>query len=149
MAILAAVPQDANANPSGKIRRQRARITSAGDGAQSPSPHPHPYKKAASTPTHSFRPNTNDQPQTLCAVCLRKPHQNMAECREETLGDGQPAFSTRSKLGHLTDRQGKSLCVDFQLPKGCSSKHHGTRHRCAGCGNDQHGAVECHRRQAN
>ncbi|KAN0111396.1 hypothetical protein V8E52_008552 [Russula decolorans] len=65
----------------------------------------------------------------------------MAECREETLNDGDAAFSTRNKLGHLIDRQGKSLCADFQLSKACASKHHGIRHRCSGCGSNQHGAV--------
>ena len=62
---------------------------------------------------HSFRDSTTDQPQTLCIVCLCRPHENMAECREVTPSDGEPAFSARSKLGHLVDLQGKSLCANF------------------------------------
>lgn len=55
------------------------------------------------------------QPHTLSIVCLCRPHPNMAKHREETLSDGEPAFSSLSKFGHLTDLQ-ESLCVGFRLP---------------------------------
>src|SRR5712672_4774047 len=109
MAILGVPAQDAASNPTGKDKRLRTQDAGAADGANPPLSHPHPYRRAAPSPSHSFRASPGDQPQTRCLVCLRTPHPHMAECREETLSDGEPAFSTRSKLGHLVDRQGKSL----------------------------------------
>ena len=149
MAVLATPTQDTLSNPVGKAKRQRARDANAMDNNYTAPSHPHPYRRMGPTPTHSFRPNPIEQPQTFCVVCLRRPHPNIGECREETLNDGEPAFSTRNKLGHLVDRQNKSLCVDFQLSKSCPSKRHAMRHRCSGCGSDQHGAVDCPRRSSN
>jgi hypothetical protein len=148
MAFLATSAQDSSPNAAGKGKRQQARDTGPVDGMHSPAPH-HPYRRSGAAPSQSFRANAAEHPQTLCIVCLRRPHPNMGECREETLSDGEPAFSTCGKLGQLTDRQGKALCVDFQLPKSCSSKRHGTCHRCASCSAEQHGAAECPRRSAN
>jgi hypothetical protein len=149
IALLAAPTQDATPNSAGRARRQRGRDASLTDRPHSPPSRPHPYKRTISAPNHSFRASPPDQPQALCIVCLRKAHPIIGECREETLNDGEPAFSTRAKLGHLVDRQGKSLCVDFQLYKGCPSQRHIMRHRCSGCGSDQHGAVQCPRRPSN
>src|SRR5580698_8367392 len=115
MAFLGSSTQDTTLSPSSKGKRNRLCDASSTNSASSLSSHPHPYKRAGHAPSHSFRPPTTDQPQAVCVVCLRRPHPNMGECREETLSDRDPAFSTRSKLGHLVDRQGKTLCVDFQL----------------------------------
>jgi hypothetical protein len=152
MRALTAPTHNAAPNPPSKIRRQRMRDTSASAASESPpqyTPHPHPYRRSESTSTHSFRASSADQQNTICAVCLSRPHPEMAECRKDKLSDGDPAYSTRSKLGHLVDLQGKSLCLDFQLRKGCSSTRHGTRHRCSGCGSEQHGATNCPRRPSN
>jgi hypothetical protein len=62
-----------------------------------------------STPTHSFRPVTTDQPQTLCAVCLRKPHQDRAECREET--DNQHLARVANSVTSLTVKENRSVSI--------------------------------------
>src|SRR6266566_4873251 len=122
MALLAAPVQDAASNPSGKAKRQWACDSNSMDSGYLPPSHPHPYKRTGSTPTHSFRAGSTEQPQTLCVICLYRPHPNRGvRSRKGTLSDGEPAFSTRSKLGHLIDCLGKSLCVDFQLPKVASN----------------------------
>ena len=150
MRALAAPAHNAAPNPPSKAKRhQRTRDTSASDSPPQYTPHPHPYRRTESTSTHSFRTSSPDQQNTICAVCLSRPHQDMAECRKDKLSDGDPAYSSRSKLGHLVDLQGKSLCLDFQLWKGCSSTCHAMRHRCSGCGSEQHGATNCPRRSSN
>jgi len=149
MALLASPAQGTASNTGSKAKKQWPRDANPTEGTHSPPSHHHPYKRSGASANHSFRPNSSETSQTVCVVCLRRPHPNMGECREETLSDGDPAFSTRNKLGQLTDRQGKSLCADFQHPKGCFSKRHSARHRCAGCGSEQHGASECSRRPTN
>ena len=63
----------------------------------------HQYKYTAPSSTDSFRSTSTDQ-QATRAVCFSKPHQDMEEYHEETLSEGDSAFSTRVKLGHLIDR---------------------------------------------
>jgi hypothetical protein len=101
----------------------------------------HPYQRGSPGPS-----GAQDQAQGLCIVCLREPHQNMAECRRDILGDGKPACSYRNGRGDLVDKNGKAVCADFQRPEGCAGGCRTPRHRCSGCGKSQHGAADCPRR---
>ena len=142
-AFLADSTKTTKPNPSGKARHAQTWDTNSAEHAPSNSQQLHPYKCTELPPSYSFWNNSLEQ--TLCVVCLNRSHQNMAECCEETLNDGEPAFSKQSKMGCLVDRKGKSLCLKFQLPKGCYSNSHRTRHRCSGCGSDHHGTSSCPR----
>ena len=148
-ASYAAAAQTSTQNVQGRPRHARFRDAAPTDSINAHPTQPHPYRRPASgsSPTCSFRTSSSEN--ASCVVCLNRPHPNMGECHEKMLSDGKPAFSARSKLGHLVDRQAKSLCLDFQLQKGCFSKRHGTRHCCSGCGSERHGATDCPRRSSN
>ena len=106
----------------------------------------YPYQRGSPRPSNSSRSSAQDQAQGLCPVCLSKPHENMSKCRKDTLSDGKPARSLRNEFGQLVNENGKTLCVDFQRPEGCTGGCRGPRHRCSGCGESQHGAADCPRR---
>ncbi|KAJ6472276.1 hypothetical protein DFH09DRAFT_808019, partial [Mycena vulgaris] len=80
----------------------------------------------------------------VCAICIGS-HPNVAGCRSSTLWNGSPARCHRDNRGRLTNSQGTSICLDFQLPKGCSGSRSGPQHNheCSGCGAASHGASNC------
>lgn len=80
-----------------------------------------------------------------CAVCLgRHPH-NISQCDEARTWDDQ--FSTLAQRvdKNLVMQDGRSVCMDWQREKGCSSRRHDDRHICSGCGAATHGAQDCPR----
>lgn len=121
--------------------RPRSQMSNRVDSTR-PRPHRHhPYQRGSPGPS-----GAQDQAQGLCVVCLRDPHENIAECRRDILGDGEPPCSYRNGCGQLVDKNGMAVCVDFQRPEGCVGGCRGARHRCSGCGKSQHGAADCPRR---
>ena len=93
-------------------------------------------------------PNGGTDPRGLsaCAICLgRNPH-DVSQCTASLLWDNHtPAFTKKGDKGAKlrVASSGDTLCLDWNLPRSCSSSSHLARHRCSGCGNDDHGAQSC------
>ncbi len=86
---------------------------------------------------------------SACAVCLGRQSHQVAKCTAAVLWDGRtPAYARRDEQGRLSTSQGKPLCTEWQLRRGCLSASHDERHRCSGCGTATHGAQACPRGQA-
>ncbi len=83
---------------------------------------------------------------SACAICLsRNPH-DVAHCDAQFLWDGHtPVFAQKGDKGAKlrAARSGDSMCLDWNLPRACSSNSHLSRHRCSSCGSDDHGAQSC------
>jgi hypothetical protein len=83
---------------------------------------------------------------SACAICLsRNPH-DVTQCDANLLWDGHtPSFARKgdkgAKLRNATS--GDTICLDWNLPRSCSSNSHLSRHRCSGCGDSDHGAQTC------
>ena len=101
---------------------------------------------ASSFNDHSFTAGTDARGLSACAICLgRNPH-DVTQCDSSVLWDGHtPSFARRGDKGAKlrSVNTGDSLCLDFNLPKGCNSASHLSRHRCSGCGNNDHAAQSC------
>jgi hypothetical protein len=94
----------------------------------------------------NFTVGTDSRGLSACAICLsRNPH-DVTQCDANTLWDGHtPTFARKGDKGAKlrTTNSGDSLCLDWNLPRSCNSNSHLSRHRCSGCGNNDHGAQTC------
>ncbi|KZP14709.1 hypothetical protein FIBSPDRAFT_681233, partial [Athelia psychrophila] len=80
-----------------------------------------------------------------CALCLgRFPHR-VKECQAVILWDSRTPTAARRVGRSLELRDGRPICIDFQLPAGCSRHDHDLRHVCSGCGQASHSAQDCPR----
>ncbi|KZP30370.1 hypothetical protein FIBSPDRAFT_726104 [Athelia psychrophila] len=87
-----------------------------------------------------------DSATPVCAVCLRRqPSHDMWKCQATKLWDGSGhKFSKRMSAGHLVSKNSNTpLCLDWQRPDSCPVREHGTRHHRSGCGDVDHGAMQC------
>ena len=98
------------------------------------------------THTHNYTANTDPRGLSACAVCLsRNPH-DVTQCDAVLLWDGHtPTFARKGDKGAKlrAATSGDTICLDWNLPRSCSSNSHLSRHRCSGCGNSDHGAQTC------
>ncbi|KAF8130807.1 hypothetical protein EV363DRAFT_1262570 [Boletus edulis] len=94
------------------------------------------------------RPFRNNKAAPVCPKCLGR-HEDRPDrpvCNASSLWDNSGAtYCTRDQQGRLLNKSGRVLCWDFQRPRGCSSQGH--NHECSGCGDTNHGAQDCPRRQ--
>jgi hypothetical protein len=98
------------------------------------------------SPDQKFIIGSDARGLSACAICLsRNPH-DVAQCDATLLWDGHtPAFARKGDKGAKlrTANTGDTLCLDWNLPRSCNSGSHSSRHRCSGCGNNDHGAQSC------
>ena len=83
---------------------------------------------------------------STCAICLSHNPHDVAQCDASLLWDGHtPVFARKGDKGAKlrTASTGDTLCLDWNLPRSCNSGSHISRHRCSGCGNNDHGAQSC------
>ena len=80
-----------------------------------------------------------------CAVCLGRHEHTFSKCDGVKLWDGSAGSARKNEQGRLVAADGRPLCFDWQMPRGCSSTNHPDRHRCSGCGKTGHGAQSCSR----
>ena len=80
-----------------------------------------------------------------CAVCLGRHEHTFSKCDGAKLWDGSAGSARKNEQGRLVAADGRPLCFDWQMPRGCSSTNHPDRHRCSGCGKAGHGAQTCSR----
>ena len=101
---------------------------------------------AFSNHDQNFTVNPDPRGLSACAICLgRNPH-DVAQCDATLLWDGHtPTFARKGDKGAKlrTANSGDTLCLDWNLPRPCNSNSHLSRHRCSGCGNNDHGAQTC------
>jgi hypothetical protein len=94
----------------------------------------------------NFTSGTDSRGLSACAICLsRNPH-DVTQCDANLLWDGHtPAFARKGDKGAKlrAANTGDTLCLDWNLPRSCNSNSHVARHRCSGCGNNDHGAQTC------
>jgi hypothetical protein len=79
---------------------------------------------------------------SACAIHLsRNPH-DVTQCDANTLCDGHTSYARKGDKGAKLQisTSGVSLCLDWDLPRSCNSNLHLARHRCSGCGSNNHGA---------
>ncbi|KZP21510.1 hypothetical protein FIBSPDRAFT_740310, partial [Athelia psychrophila] len=80
-----------------------------------------------------------------CALCLGRFAHKVNECHSDLLWDQRTPTAARRIGKAIEMRDGKILCIDFQLPRGCPRTDHDIRHFCTGCGQHAHGAQDCPR----
>jgi hypothetical protein len=94
----------------------------------------------------SFTVSSDSRSLSACAICLgRNPH-DVTQCDATTLWDGHtPAFTRRADKGARLRaiHSGDAICLDWNLSRSCQSSSHLSRHRCSGCGGEDHGAQSC------
>src|SRR5713101_8191844 len=97
----------------------------------------------SSASNHNFTASTDTRGLSACAICLgRNPH-DVTQCDASLLWDGHiPSFARKGDKGAKlqTASSGDTLCLDWNLPKASNSNPHQSRHRCSGCGNNDHEA---------
>lgn len=78
-----------------------------------------------------------------CAICLGRHKQRVVACETKHIWDhAHHAVSWReNKLLFLLD--GRPLCHDWQMQRGCTSNRHDERHLCSGCTQPSHEAINC------
>jgi len=162
-AALARAPStNQNKPPQTRLRSSRYQPYNTGQGSDMTN-HPNDENTRSNRPTSNHRKtkvgsnslSTHDQnfmvstdPRGLsaCAICLsRNPHDVM-QCDANVLWDGHnPTFARKGDKGAKlrTASSGDTLCLDWNLPRSCNSNLHLSRHRCSGCGNNDHGAQTC------
>ena len=102
--------------------------------------------RQSSPSDHPLSGGTEPRGLSACAICLgRNPH-DVSQCAASLLWDNHtPVFAKKGDKGAKlrVASSGDSLCLDWNLPRSCGSSSHLARHRCSGCGSDDHGAQSC------
>ncbi|KZP10955.1 hypothetical protein FIBSPDRAFT_656409, partial [Athelia psychrophila] len=78
-----------------------------------------------------------------CALCLGRFAHRVNECQAQVLWDSRTPTVTHRVGRALEMRDGRQICMDYQLRAGCTRNDHDTRHFCTGCGRPSHGSQDC------
>lgn len=134
-----------DSNP--RSRRSRSRSPPPAGGKSSNKGRPRSPNPSHKKPHNSFQPGAGPAALSACTLCLGRHRHDTFHCNSELLWDNTAARCRRNDSGRLVNPDGLVLCSDWQLPRGCSSSGHLSRHECSGCGHKSHGAQNCPRSQ--
>ena len=83
-------------------------------------------------------------PFSACPICLSRRKHRLRECNSKTLWDGKrKARCHRDKEGRIINKDGQSLCNNWNHTVRCKDETARHIHECSGCGSRSHGAQEC------
>ncbi len=142
--------RDSNAKAQALLQRLESAacsVLSSSSAKQPRSPSPqHGASSSRRDPPRHFHKSTGGQSPVICAICLGL-HTGVSACRTTTLWNGGATCIHKRSTGSIETKSGGCVCLNWQIPRGCTSAFHSDCHNCSGCGSKDHGAYKCPRAQ--